>query len=72
MLLLPLLSSLVTQKLFTIEFDITTEQNFRHMELADAKIWISKMHDYVEFLQIGLHFTFQLVDTYYITKQQFE
>ena len=22
--------------------DITTEQSFRHMELTDAKIWISK------------------------------
>ena len=35
--------------------DIATEQSFRYMELTDAKICISKIHHYIEFLQIGSH-----------------
>ena len=33
----------------------TTEQRFRYMALADAKIWISKMHHYDGFSQIRSH-----------------
>ena len=36
--LLLLLSNLVNQKIFTISFDITTEQSFRYIELIVAKI----------------------------------
>ena len=36
--ILLLLSSLVTQN----SIDITIEQSFKYMELADAKIWVSK------------------------------
>ena len=40
--LLLLLSSLVTRKVFAIYIGIATEQSFRYIELTDAKIWISK------------------------------
>ena len=49
-ILLLLLSSLVTHKLFVIpHIDIATEQSFRYMELTDAKIWIFKVHYYAGF-----------------------
>ena len=42
-ILLLLLSSLVTRKVFAIySIDISAEQSFRFMEFIDAKIWISK------------------------------
>ena len=53
--LLLLLSSNVTVKYLQYSIDITTEQKFRYLKLANAKIWISKMHHYVEFLQIESH-----------------
>ena len=53
LLLLLLLSSLVTLKVFAIQhIDIATEQSFRYLELTDAKIWIFKTYHYDGLWQI--------------------
>ena len=54
-MLLLLLSSLVTRKILQHSIGVATEQSIRYIELTDAKIWISKMRQYVGFWQIGSH-----------------
>ena len=51
----PCYLALYLEKYLQYSIDITTEQSFRYMEFINAKIWISKMHHYVGFSQIGSH-----------------